>query len=265
MKLAFFFSIVAVVSCVPLALAAVQTKDIEYKQGDTTLKGTLAWDDAKADAKSPGILVIPEWWGMTDYPKNRAKQLAELGYVAFAADMYGNGQSTDDPGQAGKWAGAVKGDRNLMRARAQAGLDVLKGQSNVDGSKLAAIGYCFGGTCSLELAMSGADLTGIVSFHGGLDFPNLADAKNIKAKVLICNGAADSFIKPDQIGALTGALSTDNVIWSFINYPNAVHAFTNPDADRHGIKGIAYNAVADRQSWQDMKEFFARIFTPAER
>src|SRR5207244_245601 len=125
-------------------------------------------------------------------------------------------------------------------------------------SKLAAIGYCFGGTCSLELAMSGTGLAGIVSFHGGLDFPTLGDAKNIKARVLICNGAADTFIKPEQIGALTNTLSQGNVLWSFINYPNAVHAFTNPDADRHGIKGIGYNAMADRQSWQDMKEFFNR-------
>ena len=248
-----------------VAQAAVQTKDVEYRQGDTTLKGMLAWDDARGDAKLPAVLVLPEWWGVTEYPKERAKQLAGSGYVAFAADMYGNGQTTDDPGQAGKLAGAVKGDRALMRARAQAGLDVLKGQANVDPAKIAVVGYCFGGTGAIELALSGAPLAGVVSFHGGLDFPDLEDTKSIKCPVLICNGAADSFVPAEQIGAFTGALSKAHVLWSFINYPDAVHSFTNPKADEHHIPGIAYNAAADKQSWQDMKEFFGRVLAQPAR
>jgi len=247
--------VMMILGCVGISRAAVQTKEIEYKQGETTLKGTLAWDDSKSNYNA-AVVIFPEWWGMTDYPKSRAKQLAELGYIAFAADMYGDAQMTDDPQQAGKWAGAVKGDRALMRARAQAAVDVLKGQPNVNADRMAAIGYCFGGTCALELAMSGANLAHVVSFHGGLDFPDIADVKNIKARVLICNGADDTFVTPEQIGAMASALSGNRVTWRFANYPGAVHAFTNKDADRHGIKGIAYNAEADRKSWEDMTRFF---------
>src|SRR5262249_51644218 len=139
-----FRVLLLVLACTGIAKGAVQTKDVEYKQGDTALKGTLAWDDSVSSYKG-AIVIFPEWWGMTDYPKSRGKQLAELGYIAFAADMYGDAQMTDDPQQAGKWAGAVKGDRSLMRARAQAALDTLKGQPNVNADRIAAIGYCFGG------------------------------------------------------------------------------------------------------------------------
>jgi dienelactone hydrolase len=255
-------ALASLLACATASRAEVQTKEVEYKQGDTRLVGLLAWDDsvAKADAKLPGVVVFPEWWGLTDHPKDRAKQLAKLGYVALAADLYGNGMTTADPKEAGNLAGALKKDPAALRARAQAALDALKSQPNVDPGKLAAIGFCFGGTTALELAMSGADLQGVVSFHGGLDFPNLADTKNIKAKVLICNGAADTFVPRDQITAFTDALEAAKVDWVFVNYNSAVHAFTNPKADSFGIKGIAYNEKADKRSWQAMVDFFNEIF-----
>src|ERR1051326_2751709 len=164
------------------ARAAIQTKEIEYKDGATTLKGFLAWDDS-VQGKRPGILVVHEWWGLNDYARSRAKQLAGLGYVAFACDMYGNGQTTTDPAEAGKLAGAIRKDNAAFRARAAAGLKLLADQPTVDATKLGAIGYCFGGTTCLQLACSGADLKAVVSFHGGLFKPSAEDAKSIKGRV----------------------------------------------------------------------------------
>jgi dienelactone hydrolase len=246
-----------------IASAAIQTKTIEYKDGDTKLVGTLAWDDARRDEKRPGIVVFPEWWGVTDYPKTRAKQLAELGYVALAADIYGNAQTTSDPKEAGQLAGVYRADRNLLRSRAKAGLESLKAQANVDSSKIAAIGYCFGGTTAIELGMSGADLALIGSFHGSLAFPQMDDMKNIKGKVLIFNGAADTFVKPEEVTALTDALSKSKVKWTLLNFSGAVHAFTNPNADAFNIPGIAYDKNADNESWMFLKNVLAEKFGAA--
>jgi dienelactone hydrolase len=186
------------------ARADIKTKDIEYKHGDVVLQGTLAWDDSVKD-KRPGVMVVHEWWGCNDYAKARAKQLAALGYVAFACDMYGKGVTTTDPAQAGKLAGAIRKDNKVYRERAAAGLKVLADQPMVDAKNLAAIGYCFGGTTVLQLACSGADLKAVVSFHGGLFKPTPEDAKSIKCKVLICNGAADTFIDAGDRKALCDA------------------------------------------------------------
>lgn len=241
------------------AQAAVRAEKVEYRHGDAVLVGYLAYDDAVA-GKRPGVLVSPEWWGLNDYAKRRTEQLARLGYVAFAIDMYGKGKTTVDPKEAGQLAGLFRNDRGLMRARAAAGLDVLKKRPQVDTARIIAIGYCFGGTVVLEMARSGADLKGVVSFHGGLSTPNPADAKNIKGKVLVLHGADDTFESPAEIAAFQDEMRQAKVDWEMNYYGGAVHSFTNPDADKAGIKGVAYNAAADRRSWQAMRDFFDEIF-----
>ena len=254
-------AMVLAVSMTARALADIQTKDIEYKDGDVVLQGTLAWDDSVKE-KRPGVLVVHEWWGCNDYTKSRAKQLAALGYVAFACDMYGKGVTTTDPAQAGKLAGAIRKDQAAYRARAAAGLKVLADQPNVDASKLGAIGYCFGGTTVLQLACSGADVKAVVAFHGGLFKPTAEDAKAVKGTVLICNGAADTFIAPDDRKALLEAFETNGVDYVFVDYAHAVHTFTNPDAGKAGMPGVAYNEKADKRSWQAMQDLFREKFGP---
>lgn len=241
------------------AQAAVKTEVIQYKDGATVLEGLIAYDDAST-AKRPGVLVVHEWWGLNDHAKNSAKKLAELGYVGFAADMYGKGVSTDDPAEAGKLSGALKGDRPALRQRAKAALDALAAFKYTDGSKLGAIGYCFGGTTVLEIARSGAPVKGVVSFHGALSTPNAADAKNIKCKVLACHGADDPFVPAAEVAAFKKEMDDAKVNYKFITYPGAVHSFTNPDVDRHKLDGAKYNAAAAEKSWNDMKAFFAEVF-----
>lgn len=235
--------------------------EINYKDGNVDLQGFLAYDDAKAASPQPGVLIVHEWWGHTDYVRSRAKQIAKLGYVAFALDMYGKGVKTDDPKKAGELAGQFYKDRNLMRSRAMAGLNALKQQKNVDPNRLAAIGYCFGGSTALELARGGAPLAGVVSFHGGLDFPTVEDNKNIKGKLLICTGADDPMIPPEKVNTFESQLRDAKVNFEINIYSGAVHAFTNPKADEHHIPGIAYNAQADGRSWYAMTGFLAEIFT----
>ncbi len=241
------------------AQATLRTEQIEYRHGDTQLSGYLAYDDSYS-GKRAGVLVIHEWWGLNNYAKMRAEQLARLGYVAFAVDMYGGGKTTSDPKTAGEWAGALRNDRAFARARARAGLEVLKGRPQTDPGRISAIGYCFGGTMVLELARSGADLGGVVSFHGGLSTPNPADARNIKGKVLVLHGADDTFESPAEIAAFHDEMRKAGVDWQMIYYGGAVHAFTNPDAGKAGIKGVAYNEAADRRSWRAMRDFFDEIF-----
>lgn len=242
------------------AFATVQTKSIEYKDGDVALEGYLAWDDART-GKLPGVLVVHEWWGLNDYAKGRARELAAMGYVAFALDMYGKGVVAKTPAEAGELAGKFRGaDRSLMRRRATAGLEVLLRQDYVDPARVAAIGYCFGGTTVLELARSGAAIAGVVSFHGGIDTPDPADAKRIKAKVLVLSGAADRSVTPEQIKIFTDSMNAAGVDWAMTSYGGAVHGFTNPANGNDPSKGVAYDAKADRRSWQAMKDFFAEIF-----
>lgn len=239
--------------------AAVKTEAVSYKQGDTKLVGFLAYDDS-GPAKRPGIIVCPEWWGLTDYAKHRAQMLAELGYVALAVDLYGDGKTTEDPQQAGSLAGALKKDRALLRQRVNAGLDELKKNPMVDPQKLGAIGYCFGGTTAVELGRSGADVKAIVTFHAGLDSPNPADGKNIKGSILVCHGGDDGFTSQKDFDAFEQEMRENHVDWQINIYGGAVHSFTNPGADKHGIPGIAYNAQADHRSWEAMKTFFEQAF-----
>ena len=240
--------------------AAVQTKVIEYKQGDQVLEGYLAWDDAVTGPR-PGVLVVHEWTGLGDYAKMRARKLAALGYIAFAADIYGKGVRPATPQEAGPLAGKYKNNPQLMRQRVRAGLDVLRGEPLCDPKRVAAIGYCFGGTCVLELARSGADVAGVVSFHGGLATSSPADAKNIRGKVLVLHGGDDPHVPPKEVQAFEDEMRAAGVDWQVVIYGGAVHAFTNPASGNDKSRGAAYNAAADRRSWEAMKAFFAEIFT----
>ena len=242
------------------AAAALRTETVEYKHGDTVLEGYLAYDDAVQD-KRPGILVVHEWKGLGPNVQKRAEQLAQLGYVALAIDMYGKGIRPQTNEEAASEAGKYKSDRGLMRARANAGLEVLKSHPLTDVKRLAAIGYCFGGTTVLELARGGADLKGVVSFHGGLNTPNPDDAKNIKAKILVLHGANDPYVPPEEVNALQEEMRKAQVDWQMVFYSGSVHSFTNPDAGDDPSKGAAYNPSADRRSWEAMKEFFNEIFS----
>ena len=239
--------------------AAIKTKLVEYKQGETILEGYLAWDDAKS-AQRPGVLIVHEWTGINDHMKQRAEMLAKLGYVAFAADIYGKGVRPTAQPEAARIAGIYKDNRPLLRARAIAGLAELKKQQLVDPQRLAAIGYCFGGTTVLELARDAADIRGVVSFHGGLSTPTPQDARNIKARVLALHGADDPFVKADEVAAFQNEMRQGGVDWQFISYGNAVHSFTNKAAGSDISKGAAYNEKADRRSWEAMRAFFAEIF-----
>ena len=246
--------------------AKIVTKPVAYEHAGVKLEGYLAYDDAKVapDRMAPGVLVVPEWWGLTDYARGRAEQLAKLGYVAFATDMYGAGVTTTDPKKAGELAGQFYG-KPLMAERAQAGLDQLLATGLVDATHVAAIGYCFGGSTVQALAYSGAPLAGIVSFHGGL-LPVPADAvAKTKAKILICHGAIDPFIKKEDIDAFMKAMNDGKFDYQFISYAGAVHAFSNPGADKiAAVTGlpIAYNAAADKRSWAHMRAFFKEILDP---
>lgn len=241
------------------ARADLRTEMIEYKQGDVDLAGYLSYDNA-TKGKRPGVLVVHDWMGVGDYPKMRADMLAKLGYVAFVADIYGKGVKPANAKEASAQAGKYKSDRALMRARVNSGLDVLKKQELCDPKRVAAIGYCFGGTTVLELARSGADVAGVVSFHGGLDTPSPACVKMIKAKVLVCHGAEDPFVPPAQVAAFQDEMRGVEVDYQIIFYSGAVHSFTRPDAGTDNSKGAAYNERADKRSWEAMKTFFAEIF-----
>jgi len=238
--------------------AAIQSKTVEYEQGGATLQGVLVWDDAVSGPR-PGVLVVHQWLGLTDYEKHRATLLAQLGYVAFCADIYGKDARPKNVAEAGAEAGKFKSNRTLLRGRVTAGLEQLKHSELADPKHLAAIGYCFGGTTVLELARSGAELAGIVSFHGGLDSPAPADGRNIKCPVLICHGADDPFEKPEDLAAFENEMRDAKVDWRLIKYGGAVHSFTQPDPGFVN-PGAHYNEKADRRSWEDMKLFFAEIF-----
>ena len=241
------------------AHAKVRTKLVEYQDGDATLEGYLAWDDA-AKGKRPGVLVVHAWMGLDANARARAEMLAKLGYVAFAADIYGKGVRPKDRDEAAKQAGTYKADRALLRRRVNAGLTALLAQPKVDATRTAAIGYCFGGTTVLELARSGAAVSGVVSFHGGLDSPTPADGKQIRAKVLVLHGAADGFVAPADKAAFEQELTTAKVDWQLVEYGGAVHCFTDRGAGADPSKGCAYDAAADARSWAAMRPFFAELF-----
>jgi len=248
--------LLALVVMASVADAAVQTKTIKYKAGDQECIGFLAYDDA-VQGQRPGVLVFHEWWGLDKYARDRAEQLAKLGYVAFAADMYGEGKVVEHPQDAQQMAGKVRANLSDWRKRAEAALDVLKSQPQCDPQKLAAIGYCFGGSTALQLAYSGADLKAVATFHAALPTPSPEEAKQIKARLLIANGADDKFIPEQAISAFRAALDKADIKYEFVNYPGAVHSFTVPNADTRGNPGMKYNKAADEDSWKKMRELFA--------
>lgn len=244
------------------AFAEVKHEEITYTAGDVTMKGYLAYDDS-ITGKRPGVLVVHEWWGHNEYARKRARMLAELGYTALAVDMFGDGKQAAHPDEAGKFAGAVMQNIEGAKARFTAALAVLKKHKTTDTTRIAAIGYCFGGGVVLHMARFGFDLKGVVSFHGSLGAQTPAQAGKVKAAVLVCNGAADPFVTAEQITVFKKEMTDAKVDFQFIDYPDAKHSFTNPDADAFGKKfnmPLAYNAAADKKSWADTQQFFKKIF-----
>lgn len=251
------------------ARAKLVAREIAYADGATKLQGYFVYDDQYTGGgkKIPGVLVVPEWWGITDYTRQRARQVARLGYAAFVADMYGDGKSTTDAKAAAEWSGAFYGKPGAMAARGRAGLQALANTGTVDTARLAAIGYCFGGAVCQSLAYDGAPLAGIVSFHGSLVAATNDDAARAKAsgvRFLVCQGARDPFIKQDDNLAFKESLDSGGIDYQFILYSGAKHAFTNPAADElsrtAGLQGISYNAAADKHSWEHMRIFLDEIF-----
>ena len=241
--------------------ATIHSEPVTYRAGDTTLRGFLATTAAQ-DAR-PGVLVVHEWWGLNDYIRRRARMLAELGYTALAVDMYGDGRVADNAAEAGALMTAVVNDRKAAEARFAAGFDLLKAQPGTDGNRIAAIGYCFGGAVVLHAARLGLPLRGVVSFHGALGSMHTPTPGGVRAKILVCHGAADSLVPDSDVAAFKHEMDQARADYRFVTYDNALHGFTNPDADTNGKKygiPLAYDAVADQRSWQDMREFLTRIF-----
>lgn len=241
------------------AQAAIKAETVLYKEGNVSLEGYIAYDDS-VKKERPGIVIVHDWMGPSAFTEGRAKELAKLGYVAFAADIYGKGVRPANAEEAGKLAGHFKGDRGLLRARTKAAMDQLLSTKLVDSKKVVVMGYCFGGTAALELARSGAPLAGTASFHGGLSTPNASDAKNIHGKVLVMHGAIDPYVPQAEVIAFKEEMSKARVDWKFISYANAVHAFAVPGAGNDPSKGAAYNAAADKKSWADFQKFLNDLF-----
>ncbi len=242
------------------ASAAVKVERVTYRdKAGTELEGVLAFDDA-VTGKRPGILVVHDWMGMGPFVEEQVKTLAGQGYVAFAADIYGKGVVIKDAKEAGAAAGKYKGDRPLMRSRATAALDVLSKDSRVDATRLAAIGFCFGGTTAIELAKAGANLKGVISFHGGLDAASVDDSKAIKSKLLVLHGADDPYVPATDIAAFKASLNKAKVDWQLVEYAGTVHAFTQKAAGTDNSKGAAYNERSAKRAFAEMKTFFAELF-----
>ena len=237
--------------------AEVIGKTVEYTAGGVTLRGYLAYDNS-IKGKRPAVIVVHEWWGITGYPKKRAEMLAKLGYIALAADMYGNGKIADNPTDAQKYSGESMKDFSGLKGKFLAAIDLLKNHELVDSNKIAAIGYCYGGGVVLNMARAGVDLKGVVSFHGNLTAVEPAQNGKVTAKILVCNGGADKFISEESIRNFKKEMKSAGVDFTFKSYRGALHAFSNPDATELGKKfnmPIAYNVDADKKSWTEMRNF----------
>jgi len=240
----------------------IKEENITYSVGDKTFKGYVAYNP-NIKGKRPGVIVVHEWWGLNDYPKMRARKLAELGYIALAVDIFGDGKTAANPNEAMALTGPFYKDPNLGESRLEAAIEKLKTFPEADAKNIAAIGYCFGGAMVLNAAKLGADLKGVVSFHGGLSTGIPVDKSKTKTKILICYGGSDKFVSLKDADAFKHQLDSAGIKYIFKSYPNATHAFTNPDATKAGKEfnlPIAYNAEADKNSWNDMKTFFGTIF-----
>ncbi len=244
------------------AAAAIVSEALTLRHGDTELGGEVYWDDAHSGPR-PGVLVVHEWWGLNDYARERARQLAAQGYVAFAADMYGKGRVTDHPEDAGRWMSEITANVGTWRERATLALETLAARPQADPARLAAIGYCFGGATVMQLAYAGAELKGVASFHGPLPIGTPEELAALKAKVLVEHGAADPFIKPGHAARFKEVLGASGIDLRMHEHPGAKHGFTVPGADARGMDGVAYDAAADRASWAALQTFLAEIFAPA--
>jgi dienelactone hydrolase len=256
------FTLVLGIVGVAAAEPKVVGKNVEYSAQGVVMKGYLAYDEA-AKGKRPGVLVVHEWWGLNDYARKRARMVAELGYTALAVDMYGDGKQAMHPDDAKKFSSELMKNFDDAKARFMAAMEFLKQQASVDPTRIAAIGYCMGGGVVLNMARQGVDLKGVASFHGSLAPVKPAQPGSVKAKVLVLHGGDDKFIPPEQIEALKQEMKSAGVDFQFISYPGAVHSFTNPEADELGKKynmPIAYNAQADKKSWDELKKFLNTIF-----
>ena len=239
-------------------LAAVKSKAVQYKHGDTELTGWLAWDDA-ASGKVPGVLVIHEWWGLNEHAKERAEKLAGEGYIAFAADMYGTGRVTTKPDQARTWYGEVTSNPASWMERAQVALEILKAHERVDADKLAAMGFCFGGTTVMQMAYAGSEVDAVVSYHGSLPLPG-ADVTGISQRVLVAHGRDDPFVPPERVAPFQEALDRIGADWEMTVYSGTRHSFTNKDAGQYGMDALAYNPKADKGSWRATMRLFDEVF-----
>jgi dienelactone hydrolase len=245
------------------AWSKVTGREVEYRAGDTVLKGYLA-DNPSLKGKRPAVLVVHEWWGHNDYARKRARMLAKEGYVALAVDMFGDGKTARHPDDAGKFAAEAMKDKVVGEARFNAALDFVKQQPSVDPARIAAIGYCFGGGVVLHMARQGSDLKGVVSFHGSLATDSPARAGVVKTRVLVFNGDSDKMIPPEQVVAFKEEMTKAGASFRYVGYPGVMHSFTNPDADGYAKKfnlPLAYNKKADHDSWEQTKKFLKEIFS----
>ncbi len=241
----------------------VKVKGIEvtYATDSTSLKGYIAYDENQK-GKRPAILIVHEWWGHNDYVRERADMLANLGYTAMAVDMYGDGKQADHPDDAGKFAMSVFTNLPEAKARFNAAVSLLEAHESVDADKMAAIGYCFGGSVVLTMANSGADLDAVAAFHSGVALPVMPNDQ-LKARVLVCNGAADPFINPESVTSYTKAMDSIGAKYEYISYPDVKHSFTSKAADANGEKfnlPLAYDAEADEKSWNSLQVLLDEVF-----
>jgi dienelactone hydrolase len=247
--------IVALLTCAAVASAEVKTKEVDYAQGETQLQGYLAWDDA-LPGKRPGVLVVHEWWGHNAHARRQAERLARAGYVAFALDMFGKGKVATHPEEAQAFTAEVTKDPAVMAARFAAARAQLEQDPHVDRRRIAAIGYCFGGAVVLGRALAGDDLLAVATFHGALGQAHPTGRGTIKARLLVMTGADDPMAPADQVATFEREMKAAGARFRVVRYPGAQHSFTNPDAEKSGMKGLAYNPEADRKSWAAMLAMF---------
>ncbi len=239
--------------------SAIVTRELPYIVDGETMIGYFAYDDGLTGPR-PGVLVFHEWWGLNDFAKRQADALAAKGYRVLAADMYGRGIQTHDGMEAGSLAAAVR-NKDLFRTRAEGALEALMKQPNVDPTRIGAVGYCFGGTTALELAYSGAPVRGVVSVHGGLTAPRDAD-QDIRSAVLVLTGAADPYVKPEEVAAFQNAMERAGTDWTMVTFGGAMHGFSNPEAGRHGMPGVAFDAKTAERAWHETLVFLMRVLGP---
>ena len=254
----YLFAFVCLVSANP----ELEGKEVDYTSGGVTMKGYLVYDK-NIKGQRPGVLVVHEWWGHNEYARKRARMLAEMGYTAFAVDMYGDGKQAMHPDDAGKFSSELMKNFDVAKARFLAAMEFLKKQPQTDPHQIAAIGYCFGGGIVLNMARQGIDLKGVASFHGSFAAVKPAEPGAVKARILVLHGADDKFSTPEQIEAFRKEMNNAGADLKFISYPGAKHSFTNPAADDYAKKfnlQLGYNAEADKKSWEELRKFLSRIF-----